>query len=89
MDWSPYLIRASFREGKGPRRKKQGPGSDQMIDAVTAEFFATEAGEGGGGAKARQGETKGLDAGEAAALVALLQDLGLNKYARLFLEAGD
>ena len=74
-----------FEEGKGPERKKLGPGSDQMIDAVTAEFFATEAGEGGGGAKARQGETKGLDAGEAAALVALLQDLGLNKYARLFL----
>ena len=32
-----------------------------------------------------QGGAKGLDASQAADLVALLQDLGLNKYARLFL----
>ena len=62
-----------------------------MLDAATKEFFKAEAASGGGahgssGSTLRAAaETRGLDSSEASKLVALLQELGLNKYARLFL----
>ena len=54
--------------------KKVAPTS---LDADAAAVFASEHGGGSSG--------KGLDATAASQLVALLQELGLNKYARLFL----
>ena len=51
------------------------------LDAAAAALFAADPGAEFG----RSDGGRGLDATRAAQLVALLQDLGLNKYARLFL----
>ena len=67
----------------------QGAQGGTVLGDVAAEFLASEgiaatrpkAGLGGRAAEA----SRGLDATAAAALVSLLQALGLNKYARLFL----
>jgi serine/threonine protein kinase/uncharacterized protein YjiS (DUF1127 family) len=65
-----------------------------LVETAAAEFFAAEnAGGGGGGGSIKSGGglgrasemTRGLDASASAALVQLLQEIGLNKYARLFL----
>ena len=50
------------------------------------EAAAAEEEEESGRSKPKEEASKGLDAGAAAAVVALLQEIGLNKYARVFLK---
>ena len=82
------------QQGGGVAAAAAGGVMAGMVAAATQELFDAEAGSGGAGAGAVSSsgtalrasqETRGLDVGAASALVALLQELGLNKYARLFL----